>query len=131
MAGSKSYTARKSLWSEVTFLRIILCLLIIPIFYLIFKLVQAGNETAVIYGDRAILKSGVFNKSENEILLIGISAVSVEQSFKGRIFDYGTVRVDILGKNDFRISNVVNPEGLKRFLQQYINADKLRAVLAN
>lgn len=125
------YTAKRSAWSEVTFLRIILCLLVIPIFYLIFKIAQAKCDVAEFYADRVVLKSGVFNKSENEVLLVGVSAVYIDKSFKGRVFGYGTVKVDILGRNDFRLEGVVNPEGVKSYLQRYVNAGNFRQVLAN
>ncbi len=131
MAGKVAYTATRSAWSEVTFLRVILCLLVIPIFYLIFKIAEAKCEVAEFYSDRVVLKSGVFNKSENEVLLVGVSAVYIDKSFKGRVFGYGSVKVDILGRNDLRLEDVANPEGLKNYLQRYVNAGNFRQVLAN
>lgn len=47
---------------------------------------------------------------------MGIVSVSVNQSIRGRIFNYGDISVDAVGKWDINTRGIANPESLKRYL---------------
>lgn len=115
-----NYTARKSLVPEITFLRILACFLIFPIFYLIFKIVEAKNYKIEFYDNKIVTYSGVFNKSKRQSAFMGITSISVHQTFFGQIFDYGYVSVDCIGKWDIDTNNIKDPAGLESYLQSTI-----------
>ncbi len=114
-----NYVARKSILPAFTFWRVILFFLIVPLIILIYNIIVLKKEVIEFYDDKIIYKSGVFNKSERTATFMGVYAVSVDQSFFGRIFNYGDVRVDAAGKWDIDSSGIKNPKGLKEYLEQY------------
>ena len=48
---------------------------------------------------------------------MGIISVSVSQSVGGRIFGYGDITVDVVGKWDINTKAIASPERLKRYLE--------------
>ena len=83
----------------------------------------------------AQLSTAVF-LSQIPILFIepfaGVLSVSVEQSFWGRIFRYGNVKVDAVGRWDVDMNDVVNPAGLKTYLEsRIVPADRLSQTIIN
>ena len=61
----------------------------------------------------------MLNKSETTTVFMGVYAVNIEQSFFGRMFNYGDVKVDAVGKWDVDCSAVKNPKGLKAYLEKF------------
>ncbi len=110
------YTVKKSVWAEITFLRIISCILIIPIIFLVIRILTAKSETIEFYEDAIVQRSGLLSKKEKRSAFYGVVGVSVTQGIKQRIFNYGNVLVDVPGKWDVRTHNIINPNGLKEYL---------------
>lgn len=93
-----NYVARKSILPAFTFWRIILFFLIVPLIVLIYDIIARKKEVIEFYDDKIVYKKGVFNKSETTAAFMGVYAVNVYQSFFGRIFNYGNVKVDAVGR---------------------------------
>lgn len=114
-----NYVARKSILPAFTFWRIILFFLIVPLIVLIYDIIARKKEVIEFYDDKIVCKKGVFNKSETTAAFMGIYAVNVHQSIFGRIFNYGNVKVDAVGRWDINSNGIKNPKGLKAYLEQY------------
>ncbi len=114
-----NYVAKKSILPAFTFWRIILFFLIVPLIVLIYDIIARKKEVIEFYDDKIVYKKGVFNKSETTAAFMGVYAVNVYQSFFGRIFNYGNVKVDAVGRWDINFNGIKNPKGLKAYLEQY------------
>lgn len=114
-----NYVARKSILPAFTFWRIILFFLIVPLIVLIYDIIARKKEVIEFYDDKIVCKKGVFNKSETIAAFMGIYVVNVHQSIFGRIFNYGNVKVDAVGRWDINSNGIKNPKGLKAYLEQY------------
>ncbi len=114
-----NYVARKSILPAFTFWRIILFFLIVPLIVLIYDIIARKKEVIEFYDDKIVYKKGMFNKSETIAAFMGVYAVNVYQSFFGRIFNYGNVKVDAVGRWDINSNGIKNPKGLKAYLEQY------------
>lgn len=118
------YVARKSAWSVVNLLKILLCLLIIPLFKLLADIWYAKSFRFEFYKDHIIVKSGILNKKEKRTPFEGVLGVEVEQSLRGRLFGYGDIKVDAIGKWDIGTKDIKNPAGLKKYLETRIVSPK-------
>lgn len=113
------YVATRSALSEFSFFVCILLLIlgIIPgVIYIAVKNASAHSHQILFYDDKYVLKSGIMNKHESEAAFKGVLAVSVDQSVKGRMFGYGNVKIDVVGKNNLVLGGVKDPQGLKKYL---------------
>lgn len=84
------------------------------------------------YKNKYIIKSGLINKHEDEAILTNLVSVSVNQSLGGRMFDYGTVRINIVGKKDISLSGVKHPQKLKKYIQALLdntNVNNIKQVI--
>ena len=115
-----NYVARKSMISTLSFWRIVSCILIIPIIPLVARLISAACFRIEFYDDKVITHSGVLNKSKKVAVFMGVAATSIEQSLIGRIFNYGDVRIDVVGKWDVDTTGIKNPSALEDYLQTKI-----------
>ena len=114
------YVATRSALSDFSFFFCVLLLIlgIIPgVLYIVIKKAAAHSYRINFYDDKYVLKSGILNKSETSTVFKGVVGVSVEQSIKGRMFDYGIVKVDLVGKHQLVLGGVKNPAGLKKYLE--------------
>jgi uncharacterized membrane protein YdbT with pleckstrin-like domain len=66
---------------------------------------------------RFVEKKGLFSLRSNEIALPNIEGVKVNQSFLGRIFGYGTVRIEGTGVDAVTTPNIADPVGFVRAIQ--------------
>ena len=114
------YVARKSAWKAVTFLRVVLFWLIIPLIIMIWDIIRLRNETIEFYSNHIVVKSGVLSRKQRKSAFMGVISVSVDQSLLGRCFDYGDVRVDVPGRWDINTECIKNPDGLVRYLENKI-----------
>ena len=115
-----NYVATKSAWKAVTFWRVIFFWLIIPLIVMIVDLIICKNERIEFYDDKVVVKSGVLSKKERKSVFTGVLSVSVEQSLWGRLFHYGNVNVDVMGKWDVNLEGVYKPKELEAYLETKI-----------
>ena len=112
------YVAKKSACSVLSFWRIILCVLIIPIIPLVFRIMAAKEYQLEFYADKIIVRSGFLNKKEETMVFMGVTGVSVSQSFWGQLFNYGTVKVDCVGNWDVEHTTYIkDPKKLQTYLK--------------
>lgn len=114
------YIVKKSVLSAFTFNRIIWLWLIIPLILIIYDIVMFKTEVIEFYDGKIISRNGVFSKSEKTTVFLGVYSVNISQSFMGRIFNYGNISVDAVGKWDINCYGVKDPEGLKVYLEKFI-----------
>lgn len=115
-----NYVATKSAWKAVTFWRVVLFWLIIPLIVMIVQIIVLKHERIEFYDDKIVVKSGVLSKNERKSIFAGVLSVSVNQSLWGRIFGYGDVIVDAMGKWDVNSEGIRNPKELERYLETKI-----------
>lgn len=115
-----NYVAEKSAISTLSFILIISCVLIIPIFVVVYRCLQAKNFRIEFYDDKIITYSGIIAKTKKQSVFMGVAATTVHQTVTGRIFNYGDVIVDCVGKWDIDTVGIKNPSGLDEYLQTKI-----------
>ncbi len=147
-----NYIAKKSCWTAFNFKLVLLSLLIIPIVILIvmfknpllyallafpavaiiailIRIIIRKCEYYEFYDNKVVYKKGVFNRRETVSTFLGVLSVEVEQRFIARIFNFGNVVVDTVGRWDMDIIGVAKPHRLKRYLETKA-ASKLTAAFA-
>lgn len=111
-----NYVVRKSAWGAVTFWRVVLFWLIIPLIIMIIDIINLKCQRVEFYDNHVIIKTGVLSRNENKSVFPAIESVTSRQSLWGRIFNYGDVFVDVVGRWDINLRGICNPEGLKAYL---------------
>ncbi len=92
---------------------------VIPLLVLVFKVINIKDETISFYNNKVVQREGIFSKREHTNILTTVLSVTVYQSFWGRIFNYGTISIDVMGQWDIDMRGVKNPMKAKAFLEQY------------
>lgn len=127
-----NYVASKTAWNAITPLRILFFWLIIPLIVLIVDIIRYKKDKIEFYDRYVIEKSGLLSKREKKSTFAGIYSVSVEQNVWGRIFKYGDVKVDVVGRWDIDTYGISHPNELKKYLEtKIVEPDNLQAVVAN
>ena len=116
MTKEPEYVAKKSAWKAVTLFRVLFFWLIVPLVMMIVDIVKLKHESIEFYDEFIIQKSGVIAKSERQSTFKGIISVSIDQSVHGRMFNYGDIFVDVIGKWDINTTGIADPKNLKTYL---------------
>lgn len=116
----KELEVKKSVWKVINFWSILACILIIPIFILIIKILIVKQEKISFYEDRIVVEKGLFTKTVKEFSFVGVFSVSTRQTLWGRFFNYGDIIVDFVGKTDINTRYVKNPDELVSYLKNKI-----------
>lgn len=75
-------------------------------------------------------RSGIFNTKSQKQIITKVLSVSETQSLGGKIFNYGTVCINLVGKNDFYIKDCKNHKKVVEFFEQMIaNAHELNQIV--
>lgn len=129
------YVAVRSALYNFNFLicLVLLILGVIPgVIYIIYKLVLAKHCIVEFYSDKYIMKSGVFNTREDEVVFKGVLSIVCSQTLVGKILGYGTVKADVAGKSNIYLVGVKKPGDLKDYLQKRkIDADSVNHAIIN
>ena len=67
---------------------------------------------------RFVEKYGLLSMRTNEIALTNIEGVKVHQSLLGRIFSYGTVKIEGIGVDSVSTPNIADPVGFVRAIHR-------------
>lgn len=82
------------------------------------KMLVVKNTTEIgVTSHRFVEKRGVFSMRTSEIALPNIEGVKVNQTFAGRIFNYGTVRIEGTGVDATTTPEIADPVGFVRAIQ--------------
>ncbi|MCX4362998.1 MAG: PH domain-containing protein [Clostridia bacterium] len=111
------FIAKKSIWRAITPFRVLFCWLIIPLLLMLADIIKLKCQSIEFYNDYIVQKICVIAKNERKSAFMGIISVSVSQSVGGRIFGYGDITVDVVGKWDINTKAIASPERLKRYLE--------------
>ena len=129
------YVAVRSALYDFSFLTclVLLILGVVPgIIYISYKVISAHHCTVEFYPNKYILKSGVFNTQENEVVFKGVLSVVCNRSLGGKILGYGTVKADVAGKSNICLEGVKEPEELRNYLlTRKIDVDELSHTIIN
>lgn len=124
-AQGPQYVARKSIFGtyggRIIFC-VLLCWLIIPVFIAIRYVIKAATYRLEFYRDKIIVRSGLIATKEKRIVLTPVMGVRINYSLLGRIFNYGDVFIDTVGRWDIDTSGIKRPEELRAFLESLIDS---------
>lgn len=115
-----NFVATKSVMAVLSFWSIVSCILIIPFFVLLFRITAIRKYRIEFYDDKIITYSGLINTTKKQSVFMGVTATSVNQTLLGKIFNYGHVKVDCVGKWDVDTTYIKNPNELETYLQSKI-----------
>ena len=149
-AGAPEYVAKMSVWAyrwQMVVSVVLLCLgvlgligwiaapegegviivsvglLVVALLFWLFCFVEAKCSYIEFYRDKIVTRHGAIDKKMRQSVFTPIVGVSVEQSLNGRIWNYGNVIIDKMGRGwDIDTTGIKNPEGLKRYLEGRISA---------
>lgn len=83
-----------------------------------------ANRTVecVVTSQRVIIKTGFLSHRTTEMFLTRVESVTVEQSFPGRIFNYGNVTIHGSGGTPEPFRRIAKPREFQRQIQEQIRA---------
>ena len=121
--------ARKSIIPAIKWWHIVFFWTIIPMIHLICKIIVLKNQYVEFYDSYVIKKKGVFHKTEEKCMFPKVMSCHVHRTFNGRIWNYGNVTIDAIGKWDVDLTNVKRPLYIKKYLENhFISAKEIRAM---
>lgn len=115
-----NYVVKKSAWSVIRPWHILLFFLIVPLIIMIIKIINIKDESISFYNNKVVKKSGIFSKHEKTTVFTQVLSVTVEQTLWGRICNYGTVYVDVVGEWDINMTGVKRPMEVKEYLESHV-----------
>ncbi len=123
------YEAKLSLIGRYGLIRLFLCValcwLVIPLICLIVMIVSTSTCRWYIYEDRIVRESGVFSKHQSVTTLPVVLAARLNQTSKGRMFNFGNINIDILGVNDsYSMWEVKDPVYIKSIFDKMVMEDR-------
>ena len=84
---------------------------------MIIDIISLKCQRVEFYDNHVIIKTGVLARNEKKSVFPAIETVTSRQSLWGRIFNYGDVFVDVVGRWDINLKGICNPSGLKTYLE--------------
>lgn len=127
-----NYVIKKSAWSVIKWWHIVFGIFIIPLLIMIWKIINIKDESISFYNNKVVHRSGILSKNEKTTILTRVLSVTVKQTLWGRIFNYGTIYVDMMGKWDIKMRGIKNPKGAKEYLEKFVaNGTGMRQILTN
>ena len=121
--------ARKSIIPAFKFWRVLFFWLIIPLIMIIVDVVKLRHEYVEFYNTYVVKKKGVFRKTEDKVMFPKVLSCSTDIPFWGRIFKYGDISIDAIGKWDVDLKGVKNPKYIKKYVENhFISAKEIRSM---
>ena len=118
-----NYVARKSVIASIGIWEIFLVILFFPLLIILpFQILSIKSFRIEFYDDRVVTYSGVLNKRRKQTAFMGVASTLIEQSLFGQMFNYGNVKVDVVGVWDIDTEKIKDPAGLDAYLQTRIIA---------
>lgn len=107
-----------SLWflSPIIFLGIILLPLIIGLAFLIFAYIKFRTTEFAVTNKRIIITNGLINKEVTALNPWRIESIIIEQTFIGKILNFGTIVIGGASIFPTRIENISNPIAFRKAL---------------
>lgn len=110
------HRARVSWWSQagLLILGVLLFVVVIGLFFLIAAWIRVRSTELAITNKRVIAKFGFVKRNTLEINLNQVEALRVEQTFLGRMLNYGTIIVSGTGGALDPFPNIADPLVFRR-----------------
>lgn len=127
-----NYVMKKSAWSVVRPWHILLFFLVIPLIIMIIKIINIKDESISFYNNKVVQRYGIFSKNEKTTIMTPVLSVTVKQTFWGRICNYGTIYIDVVGKWDIQMRGIKRPWQAKEYLERYAaNSRRMRTIVSD
>lgn len=126
-----NYVAKKSIVASLSIWLILFFWLVIPLIIQIVRILKAASYSIEFYDNKIVVKSGVINQNEDQSVFSYVYSVSLSRTFFGRLFNYGSVRVDCPGRWDIDTEGIKDPIGFKKFLEGYISNNNAVNIINN
>lgn len=121
--------ARKSILPAFKLWRVLTFFLIVPLIMIIVDVIILRSQYVEFYDSFVIKKRGVFNKTEERCMFPKILSCNVYRSFWGRVFNYGDIQIDTIGKWDVDLHGIKRPLFVRKYLENhFISAKEIRAM---
>jgi uncharacterized membrane protein YdbT with pleckstrin-like domain len=117
------HRARLSWWSQLGLivLGLVLLVAVIGLFFLIAAWIKMKSTEVAITNRRVIAKTGFIKRSTVEINLEKVEALRVEQTFLGRMLNYGTIYISGAGTSVAPIHDIADPLVFRRKFMEATN----------
>lgn len=117
------HRARISWWSQfgLIVLGLLLLVVVIGLFFLIAAFIKVKSTEVAITNRRVIAKFGFIRRSTVEINLEKVEALRVEQTFLGRMLNYGTIFISGAGTSVAPIQDIADPLVFRRKFMESTN----------
>ena len=103
---------------DKTILMIAICAIgAIPLLAIIIHIIILANIRIEFYETSIIVKKGVFNKTQNSAVFMGVMSANLKRSFWGGIFNFGDVIIKNLGKLNIDTTKIARPAALQEYLK--------------
>ena len=107
----------------------------VAVLVIVLTVVEASRCEIRVYEKSIVTKKGLLNVRETRSVMTPIVGVSVEQSFNGKIFNYGNLVIDKVGKGwDIDSRYIKKPYEFKKFLDSLMentDMDKVTMIMGN
>ena len=122
--------ARKSLITAFRLWHLLFFWTIIPpLINIVWRIIVLKNTYVEFYDSYVIKKKGVINKTTEKCMFPKVMACNVHRPWLGRIFNYGNISIDAIGKWDVDLTNIKRPQYIKKYLDKhFISAKEIRAM---
>ena len=121
--------ARKSILPAFKLWRVLTFFLIVPLIMIIVDVIILRSQYVEFYDSFVIKKRGVFNKTEERCMFPKVLSCNVYRSFWGRVFNYGDIQIDAIGKWDVDLHGIKRPLFVRKYLENhFISAKEIRAM---
>ena len=121
--------ARKSILPAFKLWRVLTFFLIVPLIMIIIDIIILRSQYVEFYDSFVIKKKGIFNKTEERCMFPKVLSCNVYRSFWGRIFNYGDIQIDAIGKWDVDLHGIKRPLFVRKYLENhFISAKEIRAM---
>ena len=102
----------------LTWLTVLMAVMTLAGFYLFAMLILLRSTTEIgVTSHRFVEKSGLVALRTNEIALHNIEGVRVNQTVMGRVFNYGTVRIEGTGVDAVTTPSIADPVAFVKAIQ--------------
>ncbi len=104
-----------------------LLLLVIPfimLFMIIIDCIKLSHQKVEFYNSYVMKKKGVFNKTEEKVIFPKVLGCNVYRSIWGRLFNYGNIKIDAIGRWDVDLIKVKNPLQIRKYIERHFISPK-------
>jgi uncharacterized membrane protein YdbT with pleckstrin-like domain len=117
------HRARLSWWSQIALLilGVLLLVVVVGLIFIAWAWINMRSTEIAITNRRIIAKFGFIRRSTVEINLEKVEALRVEQTFMGRVLNYGTIFISGAGTSVAPMKDIADPLVFRRKFMEATN----------